>query len=80
MNPGSSSWRQQVCSARYCHRRHTFVVTKRGRPVARVVPLASNKPNALRGFIVATARAHDAILVTADDRIPESGLVRCVWD
>jgi antitoxin (DNA-binding transcriptional repressor) of toxin-antitoxin stability system len=55
-------------------------VTKRGRPVARVVPLASNKPNALRGFIVATARAHDAILVTADDRIPESGLVRCVWD
>jgi prevent-host-death family protein len=33
-------------------RRHTFVVTKRGRPVARVVPLASNKPNALRGSLV----------------------------
>jgi PIN domain nuclease of toxin-antitoxin system len=31
-------------------------------------------------FIVATARAHDAILVTADDRIRESGLVRCVWE
>jgi PIN domain nuclease of toxin-antitoxin system len=31
-------------------------------------------------FIVATARAHDAVLVTADDRIRESGLVRCAWD
>jgi PIN domain nuclease of toxin-antitoxin system len=31
-------------------------------------------------FIVATARAHHAPLVTADDRIRESGLVRCVWD
>lgn len=31
-------------------------------------------------FIVATARAHDAALVTADDRIRETGLVRCVWD
>jgi PIN domain nuclease of toxin-antitoxin system len=31
-------------------------------------------------FIVATARAHDALLVTADDRIRESGLVRCAWD
>ena len=31
-------------------------------------------------FIVATARAHDAALITADERICESGLVRCVWD
>ena len=31
-------------------------------------------------FIVATARAHDAVLVTADERIHESRLVRCVWD
>jgi PIN domain nuclease of toxin-antitoxin system len=31
-------------------------------------------------FIVATARVHDAALVTADDRIRESGIVRCVWD
>lgn len=31
-------------------------------------------------FIVASARAHDAPLVTADEAIQESGLVRCVWD
>jgi PIN domain nuclease of toxin-antitoxin system len=31
-------------------------------------------------FIVATTRVHDALLVTADDRIRESGLVRCAWD
>lgn len=31
-------------------------------------------------FIVATARVHGAPLVTADDTIRESGLVRCVWD
>lgn len=31
-------------------------------------------------FIVATARAHDAALVTADERIRDSRLVRCVWD
>ncbi len=31
-------------------------------------------------FIVATARAHDALLVTADERVRDSGLVRCVWD
>lgn len=31
-------------------------------------------------FIVATARAHDAVLVTADEEIRGSGLVRCVWD
>jgi PIN domain nuclease of toxin-antitoxin system len=31
-------------------------------------------------FIVATARAHDAALVTADQRIRDSGLVRCVWE
>jgi PIN domain nuclease of toxin-antitoxin system len=31
-------------------------------------------------MIVATALAHDAPLVTADERILESGLVRCVWD
>ena len=31
-------------------------------------------------FIVATARAHDAALITADARIHESGLARCAWD
>ena len=31
-------------------------------------------------FIVATARAHGAPLVTADARIQDSRLVRCVWD
>ncbi len=31
-------------------------------------------------FIVATAQVHDAPLVTADERIRESRLVRCVWD
>jgi PIN domain nuclease of toxin-antitoxin system len=31
-------------------------------------------------FIVATARAHAAPLMTADEGITESGLVRCVWD
>lgn len=31
-------------------------------------------------FIVATARAHDAALLTADEKIRESQLVRCIWD
>jgi PIN domain nuclease of toxin-antitoxin system len=31
-------------------------------------------------FIVATAQAHDAPLLTADARIHDAGLVRCVWD
>jgi PIN domain nuclease of toxin-antitoxin system len=31
-------------------------------------------------FIVATARKHEAPLVTADERIIESALVRCLWD
>ena len=31
-------------------------------------------------LIVATARAHDAPLITADERIHESKLVRCLWD
>lgn len=31
-------------------------------------------------FIVATAAAHEAVLVTADEVIRESGLVACVWD
>lgn len=31
-------------------------------------------------IIVATARVQQAPLVTADERILESGLVRCVWD
>lgn len=30
-------------------------------------------------LIVATARVHDAKLVTADERILEAKLVRCVW-
>jgi prevent-host-death family protein len=33
-------------------RRHTFVVTKRGRPVARIVPLASDKARSLRGSLL----------------------------
>ena len=31
-------------------------------------------------FIVATARVHEAPLVTADERIHESKLVRCIWE
>ena len=31
-------------------------------------------------FIVATARVHEATLITADERIQGSGLVRCAWD
>lgn len=31
-------------------------------------------------LIVATARAHDAALITADERIQGSGLARCAWD
>ena len=31
-------------------------------------------------FIVATARAHDAILITADQQMHDSGLVSCVWE
>lgn len=31
-------------------------------------------------FIVATARVHEAHLVTSDERIRASGMVRCVWD
>ncbi len=31
-------------------------------------------------IIVATARVHQAPLLTADERILESGLVRCVWE
>ncbi len=31
-------------------------------------------------FVVATAREHQAQLVTADERMHEAQLVRCVWD
>jgi PIN domain nuclease of toxin-antitoxin system len=31
-------------------------------------------------MIVATARAHDAALVTADQQMRKSGLVRCIWE
>jgi PIN domain nuclease of toxin-antitoxin system len=31
-------------------------------------------------MIVATAKAYDAALVTADEAIHESKLVRCIWD
>ena len=31
-------------------------------------------------IIVATARAHDAPLLSSDDEIHESKLVRCIWD
>ena len=33
-------------------RRHTFVITKRGRPVARIVPLSTGKPSSLRGSLL----------------------------
>ena len=33
-------------------RRHSFVVTKRGRPVARIVPLPVDKPSSLRGSLL----------------------------
>ena len=31
-------------------------------------------------FIVATARAHEGTLISADERIQRSGLVKCAWD
>lgn len=31
-------------------------------------------------FVVATARVHDAPLVSADETIRESRLVKCIWD
>ncbi len=31
-------------------------------------------------MIVASAQVHEAALITADERIRESGLVRCIWD
>jgi PIN domain nuclease of toxin-antitoxin system len=31
-------------------------------------------------MIVASAQVHEAPLVTADERMHESGLVRCIWD
>ncbi len=31
-------------------------------------------------LIVASARVHDALLITADEAIRESRLVRCAWD
>jgi len=31
-------------------------------------------------FIVATARMHQTVLLSADDAIGRSGLVKCVWD
>jgi prevent-host-death family protein len=33
-------------------RRRSFVVTKRGRPVARIVPLSSEAPQSLRGSLL----------------------------
>jgi PIN domain nuclease of toxin-antitoxin system len=44
------------------------------------VRLAWNHGDPADRFIVATARAHSAALVTADERIRECGLVRCLWD
>jgi PIN domain nuclease of toxin-antitoxin system len=31
-------------------------------------------------FIVATARTHEAVLLSGDERIRRSGLVKCIWD
>jgi PIN domain nuclease of toxin-antitoxin system len=42
--------------------------------------LAWNHADPADRMIVATAQAHDAPLATADERILDSGLVRCVWD
>ena len=33
-------------------RRHTYVVTKRGRPVARIVPIAAGAAKGLRGSLL----------------------------
>jgi prevent-host-death family protein len=32
--------------------KRTFVVTKRGRPVARIIPLSTGKPSSLRGSLL----------------------------
>jgi PIN domain nuclease of toxin-antitoxin system len=44
------------------------------------VSLPWNHADPADRMIVATARVHDASLVTADETIQESGLVRCVWE
>ena len=33
-------------------RKHAFVVTKRGRPVARIVPISSGAPHSLHGSLL----------------------------
>ena len=42
--------------------------------------LSWEHPDPADRFIIATARAHHATLITSDERIRDSGLVRCVWD
>lgn len=44
------------------------------------VRLSWNHGDPADRFIVATARVHDASLVTSDERIHESKLVHCIWD
>ena len=43
-------------------RGRSFVVTKRGRPVARIVPVASREPSSLRGSLL-----HEEDLLTPVD-------------
>jgi prevent-host-death family protein len=43
-------------------RGRSFVVTKRGRPVARIIPLATGKPSSLRGTLL-----HEADLLAPVD-------------
>jgi prevent-host-death family protein len=47
-------------------RRHTFVITKRGRPVARIVPLATDASGSLRGSLLREEGLLDPIDVEWD--------------
>jgi hypothetical protein len=55
-------------------------VTKRGRPVAEVVPVEqpAERPFVVASFIVATALVEGVKLVTKDGRITDSGIVPVV--
>ena len=46
----------------------------------RAVQLSWSHADPADRLIAATALVHDAPLVTADERIREAGIVRCVWD
>ena len=75
--------------------RQPVVITKRGRPVAKLVPLDTHGDDifaCLKGvveyrrghrvsprLIAATARAEGMTLITRDQRIRQSPLVRTLW-